>query len=383
MKVYVGSVGCEQRGMEAQRIIDYLKINRVDYVSSPQSCDYAILLTCGVDKFNQDNSISALEDILKKMQPSAKMILGGCLPSINPTCLSSYRIAGTFSPANLESLDNLLGFEIRVPITQINNSNHSISNLFEDNKPISNQNLARREYEKAKKGFKIKIDEGCLLSCSYCTIRKATGRLRSEPLEKILEQYEQARDLMEPTVMLMGGDTGAYGRDIHLGLPELLNGLLQYSTGPKIFIHDFNVNWLIEEIDKYRKIFLKSESSKRIQSVVFPIQSGSDRILKLMRRPYTAQATIEALRSVKNTSPSLRIGTHMIVGFPSESDLDFQSTINLLKSSDFDFISCFGYSENEFTDSRKIQEKIERDTIIERLRTVATTFKDKVRVFEC
>jgi len=382
MRVYIESAGCEQRGIEAQRIIDYLETNKVEIVSSPQSCDYAILLTCGVDKSNEDNSIGALESILKRLPSSSKIILGGCLPSINPPRLARYEISGTFSPSSLENIDSILGIKIQVPFAQIENPNYSISDNLKNNN-LKNTNIARQEYENAKRGFKIKINEGCLLSCSYCNIKKATGKLKSEPSEKIIEQYVRARTLKEPTVMLMGGDTGAYGRDINSGLPDLLKELLHYSDGPKIFIHDFNVNWLIGDITKYDKVFSKSECLRRIKSVTFPIQSGSDRILKLMRRPYTSRGVTGALKTVKKISPSLKIGTHVIVGFPSESELDFQSTLDIIGALEFDFVSCFAYSENEFTDSSKLEGKIEKEVIRQRLRMTADLFKNKVKVFEC
>jgi tRNA-2-methylthio-N6-dimethylallyladenosine synthase len=124
-----------------------------------------------------------------------------------------------------------------------------------------------------------------------------------------------------------------------------------------MFIHDFNVNWLINDLDSYGEVLAEVERIRKIEAINFPIQSGSDRILSLMRRPYNATDAVAALESVRKVAPSIALGTHVIIGFPSEAEADFQSTICVLDTVAFDFVTCFAYSEHQTTDSAHIVPK--------------------------
>jgi len=371
MKVYVDSVGCEQREIDAQRIINYLRATKMDIVNSPHSCDYAIVVTCGVDGARTNASVSRLEDVARQLPSVARLIIGGCLPSIDPEKIESYNVYATFSPRNLEKLDSIFGGKIAdIPVP-----NRSI---FDDKTSTIEETSPRKEYDIAKNGFKIIIDDGCMLSCSYCAIKKATGRLRSASLNAVVSQFERGIAQREPTIILMGGDTGAYGRDIGLRFYSLLGELNEHPGDSRLFIHDFNVNWLIEDLEDYEEAF---RSDLRFRGMAFPVQSGSNRILNLMRRPYNHQDASQAIRRIKNCSPNLRVGTHVIVGFPTESEEDFQSTLNLLDEVNFDFISCFPYAESSNTKSAEIPGKISKEIRSERVDRILTKFGERVKSF--
>jgi len=377
MKVYVDCIGCEQRKLDAQRIITYLTTNGISLVNSPEICDYAILVTCAVDKPNESRSISKLEEISRRIPASGKLVVGGCLPSINPELMAKYDIYTTFSPRTLHALERAFGSQIKKGIESFSIPNRSTFDC-KDSSTTSPKTL-KEEFELAKKGYKIVIDHGCLLHCSYCSIKKATGKLKSEPMDAVISQFRRGTSLEEPTIMLVGGDTGAYGRDIGLRFYNLLESLVDDGKKSKIFIHDFNINWLIEDLKEYVKVFEKSDGI--IRAATFPIQSGSDRILKLMRRPYTQRETIQALTNIRESAAKLGIGTHIIVGFPTETDSDFEATLKVLEETNLDFISCFPYSENKHTASARIREKIEPKTIQERLQKINKLFGEKVTIF--
>jgi len=209
-------------------------------------------------------------------------------------------------------------------------------------------------------------------------IKKAIGNLHSIPIDEVKKQFEQAILQKEPTIMLMGGDVGAYGIDIGTNFTELLDELSVYNGNYKIFIHDFNVNWLIKDLNKYLTIF---SNNKRIYSICFPIQSGSDKILKLMKRPYTAKDVKYSLKTIKKNFPSILLGTHIIIGFPGENDDDFLLTVKLLKEIDFDFISCFQYSEHETAISARLPNKVPAEIVNKRLREISKYFREKVKIY--
>ena len=375
MRVYVDCVGCEQRKMDAQRIVNYFKANGAKIAGSPKDCDHAVLVTCAVDSSNEERSLSRLEDIVRELPEGVKVTIGGCLPSISPGKLTGYPVDGTFSPRSMESLD--AKFCMVVPMVDIPRSNRS--DFDSKGGEQGKAKLPREDYETAKMGFKVVINEGCLSDCSYCVVKKATGKLRSMAPETILAQIRDGISRGEKTIMLMGSDTGSYGKDIKTSLYCLLRQIRGIPGDFRLFIHDFNVNWLIGNAKEYLDVF-SSIDGQRIGGISFPIQSGSDRILALMKRPYRAESAARILKSVRLDAPHIGIGTHIMVGFPSETDDDFASTLDLLEYVGFDFVTCFPYSENTFADSAAIGGKIRPETVGARLDSISSMLGDKVKI---
>src|SRR3989344_38848 len=376
MNVYIDCIGCEQRQLDAQRVIAYLKANRINLVDDPAKSDYTILVTCAVDKTSEDASVAKMESILSRLKPTGRLVIGGCLPSISPERVNRYGVYATFSPRNMDTLDKI--FQGQISITEIPDPNKSI---FDRNQAGSKAQLSpREEYDQAKFGYKVVIDQGCLLNCTFCKIKDATGRLQSAPLDRILTQFQQAVDKGEPTIMLMGGDTGAYGYDIGTRFHNLLERLLTTLGDYKVFIHDFNVNWLIRDEPGYIRAFNTDSESKHLRGINFPVQSGSDRILKLMKRPHKASDAISSLRKIKQEYSHINVGTHLIVGIPGENEEDFKSTLKLLEVVDFDFLSCFPYSEHETAMSALLPDKVDKDTINARLDEILRLLGNRVKI---
>jgi len=378
MKVYVDCLGCEQRKIEAQRIINYLKANHLELTDSPDNCDCAILITCAVNSSKEDYSLSEIKDLSTKLSHSTYFLIGGCLPFISPNKLRCFHINNTFSPTNLEALDSI--FHASILMKEIEYPNKSIYDILSSNNYLLNEKVRTRgEYESAKRGFKIIINQGCLGTCSYCMIRKATGKVNSQQRDKIIRQAKLGISSGEKTIMLIGGDTGAYGIDIGTSLYILLEELISLSGNYKIFIHDFNIQWLIWDIEKYIRLF-ELDKDNRLRTICFPIQSGSDRVLGLMKRPYRSEDVISSLLSIRKINPSLKIGTHIMIGFPSETEEDFLLTLKLFKSIEFDFITCFPYSEHENAASFMIPNKVAYPIIENRMKIVSNFLHNKVKI---
>jgi MiaB/RimO family radical SAM methylthiotransferase len=375
MNAYVDCIGCEQRQLDAQRVIDYLKANKIALVDNPAQSDYSILVTCAVDRTSEDVSVARMKNLASRMGAESKLIIGGCLPSISPDRVR-YDVYATFSPRDMETLDDIFKGDVRM--AEVADPNKS---MFDSSyEGVERELSPREEYDQAKFGYKIVIDQGCLLSCTFCKIKDATGRLQSVPLDSIVTQFQKAVDQGEQTIMLMGGDTGAYGYDIGTRFHNLLEEVLKIPGDYKVFIHDFNVNWLIRDEKGYRQAFESDIVNQHLRGINFPIQSGSDKILKLMKRPHKATDAINSLRRIKQDYPYINVGTHLIVGFPGESEEDFEATFKLLEEVDFDFVSCFPYSEHETARSAKLSDKVDSETIDERLNVIAKFLGDRVKI---
>lgn len=376
MNAYVSCVGCEQRELDSQRVINYLQKNGINLLNSPRNADYVFVITCGVDSPNERRSIDKIKDVTEKMPDTSKLIVGGCLPSISPDVLEQFDIYHTFSPRSIESLDLVLGLDFKTG--KISYPNKSVY----DNQDLIDveATTARDRFEKAKEGYKVRIAEGCLSKCTYCVIREATGSLRSESIDNIISQIVGGVKQEEKTIMLMAGDTGAYGQDIGTNFATLLGEIVKLKGDFQIYIHDFGVNWLINRLPSYLKVFEEAEMRDRIGGVTLPIQSGSNKVLQLMRRRYNREDTISTLKAIKKYS--FDIGTHIMIGFPGEMKKDFDDTLNLLSEVDFDFITSFPYSENPRAMSASLPKKVFREIVEKRLEKITHLLGSKVKVIK-
>jgi threonylcarbamoyladenosine tRNA methylthiotransferase CDKAL1 len=265
----------------------------------------------------------------------------------------------------MERLDGLWWPSLKVLLAHIPDYNNPLLR----GAPSRAAGTPREIYDRAKRGFTIRLNHGCLLACSYCVIRLATGRLKSVSPDLIEAQFQEAISRAEPTVMLVGGDTGAYGRDLGTNLPQLLKRLIALGGDQRIFVHDLNANWFIEDMQSYASVF---RDCARLQALCIPVQSGSDRILRLMRRPYKSADVVRALKVTWGLAPHILIGTHIIAGFPGETKEDFNQTLALIREFPFDFVTCFRYSEHPSANAVRLGPKIPEDEKRSRLSNLRT-----------
>ncbi len=363
MNAYVGCVGCEQRQLDAERVRAHLRANGLTLVEDPAAATTLILVTCAVDQRSEAASVEALRGLAVTMQPRAQLIVGGCLPSISPRRLTGLQIAGTFSPRTMERLDDLLEVPVRVRMREVRDPNKSVYDNV--SVPEKGSRTAREEYDRAKRGFKIRLNHGCLLACAYCVIVKATGRLESVPYDNVVAAFRHGVGRGEPTITLMGGDIGAYGLDTGSSFAALLKELLAIDGAHRVFIHDLNVNWLLRDMPNYARVL--GSRSQRLRAICLPIQSGSDAVLKRMRRPYKVSDIVRALKWIRKHAPHVALGTHMIAGFPGETDDDFEQSLSLLREIGFGFVTCFRYSEHPGAPSARLEPKVPESVKLNRL----------------
>jgi MiaB/RimO family radical SAM methylthiotransferase len=377
VSAYVGCVGCEQRHLDAERVRAFLRGNGIEVVAEPRDAELIVLVTCAVDGRSEAASVAELERLVASRSSNSRLVVGGCLPSISPGRLAQFDVLSTFSPRTLGDMEKLLPGRLLVPMRDVPDANvvrvapAGVATRDESTTP-------REEYDAAKAGFTIRIDHGCLLSCTYCVIQLATGRLESVPEDEIVRSFARAVDDREPTIMLVGGDTGAWGLDAGSRFSELLARLLSFQGSHRLFIHDFNANWLIRDMENFARIL--RGGSENLRALCVPVQSGSDAVLRQMRRPYTADDVRRVLRWIRAHAPHVAIGTHIIIGFPGEGESDFDSTMQLLRDVDFDFVTCFRYSEHPSARSAVLASKVPADVATQRLALVKALLGDRVTV---
>ncbi|MBV8992149.1 MAG: radical SAM protein [Pseudonocardiales bacterium] len=308
MKVFVSNQGCEQRGLDAQRVRSLYSANGHELVDRHEDAESVVVMTCAVDQAREQQSVSYLEKVVAHDQ-HRELVVSGCLPAISPNLVpSSARY--TVGPRDLERFDRIVSGT--VGINDIPDA--CLTSGDPTRFPKKYYSRARREYESAKAGYAVRVNHGCLLSCSYCVIRLATGLLESVPLDDILSAVNSGLAGGQQSVMLMGGDIGAYGRDCESSLPELLNAVAEIDFGQaRLHMHDLNFNWVSRDLDSFTASFLAL--GERLGTVSLPVQSGSDSVLRAMRRPYRSDDVRAGIAQLRNANSAALLGTHIIEAY--------------------------------------------------------------------
>lgn len=219
----------------------------------------------------------------------------------------------------------------------------------------------------------LQISSGCRGKCSYCS-EKFITHLKSRPKEEIIDAIYDGISRGYTLFGLNSDDASCYGLDISSSLEELLKEIVKIDQKIYFSIPEFNPNGLTKEV-------LELLKDKKFLYITVPIQSGSNRILKLMKRPYTIDKVVESVKTLRSTNRNLKINTHVIVGFPGETEEDFRLTKELIASGLFDRVKVFMYNERPNTEALSIEPKISEDEKIRRrdeiLKAMASVNKKK------
>jgi MiaB-like tRNA modifying enzyme len=202
----------------------------------------------------------------------------------------------------------------------------------------------------------VEIASGCMSECTFCQTKLAKGWLRSYRIGDIVKQIQSDIESGCKEFWLTSTDTGCYGRDNGTNLVELLKTCCYSIEGNfKIRVGMMNPMYLPEIQDKMIHLFLTSE--KLFKFLHIPVQSGSDRILRKMKRGHTSKTFLDLVRAFREKIPEITISTDLIVGFPSETDDDFEETLNLVEKAEPDIINLARYSARPGTESAKWKDK--------------------------
>ncbi len=225
----------------------------------------------------------------------------------------------------------------------------------------------------------LKIQDGCSANCSYCIIPSVRGKSRSLPSLKVLKEATRLAELGYKEIVLTGIHIGMYGEDLdeNINLTKLAEKLTAIDGIKRIRISSIEPVEISENLIK-----LVSTNEKMAIHFHIPLQSGSDRILKLMNRPYSGKFYLDLLNKLRKKIPTIGLGADVIVGFPGESDEDFQETVNLINSSPLNYLHVFRYSKRPGTVAANMSGQVHPATITKRseiLRNISDNRKIQFR----
>ena len=400
-KFYIFNAGCIRRGLDCIRIKKYLEVNGWKMANSPRNATLIIISTCGVVRANQENSLNAVQKAFDMKNGNAVFVITGCLPEIDPESLNKIGRFNFVPSGNIERIDEIVKPDI--PIAEVKHPDsvldggpivdyliarsfcrrsllfkkmfqkHAMNNLFIKASVIfwksvgcMKKILNSKNAIKIMPYYNIKIADGCMSTCSYCSTRFATGTLRSRPLSDVLDDFSRGIRRGYKFFQLISEDTGCYGLDIGSSITDLLSEIFKIEGDYKIVLIDFNPWWLITQQDALIPLLAKNQN--RVKEIFAPFQSGSEKILKLMNREYYPAQLIPALKRLRKEAPDIKIRTCVIVGFPGEDEDDFRETQRVIREIDFAEVAVNRYEDRPLTKSSEMDFKVSHETIEARAR---------------
>jgi len=379
-KVFMYSMGCSRRLLDDTKLSNYFSLNGFQIINNPKNADYILLSTCAYKRHQEDEAIKKVKE-LKKYK--GKLIVCGCLPKINEKRLRSIFKGDTFTPSNINYIDKIFP-QFKIKFSKLGDANKLIIQSkfgfnFYSLKLIIKYFKSKifKKYDSAifvnyyfnyciPWNYFIRVCWGCLGNCAYCGIRNAIGKLKSKPIETCIKELKEGLREGYSNFNIIADDVGAYGLDCNKTFPELLNKTIKINKSISISIRDIHPKWVIKYLDQLIPIV----KGGNIKLISCPIESGNDRILKLMNRYNNSSEIVSTLSKLKKAYPKLKIITQIIVGFPSETERELENTLNMIKKIKFDFVLIFPYHEKENTIASKLKGKLSERIIKERVKKV-------------
>ena len=349
MKVAFKTLGCKLNFSETSTISREFTKNGYEKVDFNKKSDIYVINTCSVTQ-NADKEFKYLVNKTKKNNPNAYVVAIGCYAQLKPKEISS-----------IDGVDLVLGADKKFDILNYLEFDKKISQNYHSCE-ISNVDKFKPSYSFGDRSRSfLKIQDGCDYQCSYCTIPLARGKSRSPSVNSVIDSIKVLIDKGVQEVVLTGVNIGDFGINENVksrknNFFDLLNQISKINDLKRLRISSIEPNLLNNDI-----IDLVSECEKILPHFHIPLQSGSDKILRLMKRRYMRNVYETRFDYIKKRIPNACIGSDVIVGFPGEDELEFIETYNFLKSIDISYLHVFSYSERSNTKSVLIDNKVSKN----------------------
>ena len=337
------TLGCKLNFSETSEIGRKLEDEGYTRVKFGEEADISVIHSCSVTVSADRKTRQAIKKALR-CSPKSYIVAMGCYAQLKPEEMAA-----------LEGVDLVLGTrdKFKLPEYLRNTEKKETADIHSCGlDELSNFFPAYSSGERTR-AF-LKVQDGCDYSCSYCTIPQARGESRNPDIDLLKQQVVNiaAKGIRE--IVLTGVNIGDFGRSTNESFSDLINAFELMDTEVRFRISSIEPNLLTDDI-----ITLTSRSEKIVPHFHIPLQSGSDTILKLMKRRYLRTIFEDRVQKIKNLIPDACIGVDVIVGFPGETDIEFDETYEFLKGLDISYLHVFTYSERPGTPAAEMKPKVQ------------------------
>lgn len=341
MKINIQTYGCTFNQADSAIMESFLKEDNNIIVDSIEEADVVILNTCYVKRPTEQKMITKIHEI-ETNYPDKKLIIAGCMVEVDPIRLSKFsKTASWIGPHRIDKITEVVDRTLKGEIIR------------ETGKTSILKAGLNNKYDTSLTHI-LQICEGCNGGCTFCCTRIARGYLVSYPISAIVKEAKDAINHGCKELQVTAQDTACFGLDSGESFAQLLQQLADIPGDFRIRVGMMNPRSLKNELEDIVRVF--KENEKIYNFVHLPIQSGSDKVLKEMNRLHELSLFIDLLDYFKSEVPELSVATDIIVGYPTETEEDFQETINLLKDVKPDIIHISKYMHRPGAISSSLEE---------------------------
>ena len=354
MKAAFYTLGCKVNSYETEAVIEQFEKAGYEIVDYESYADVYVVNSCMVTNTGERKSKKYIRRPLQS-NPDAITIVMGCLSQLKASEM-----------LEIEGVKIVLGTKNRDKILEYIDTYRETGEILNRVEMLENHeaydNLVINDFKGHQRAF-LKIQDGCNNFCTYCIIPYTRGRIRSKEKNLVLQEAKRLVDSGHIEIVLTGIHTGGYGQDLeNYSFANLLSDLEAIEGLKRIRISSIEMTELDDQV-----VDVISRSHKIVNHLHIPLQSGSDRILKLMNRKYTTEEFVKKIEELKMKMPNLAITTDIIVGFPSESEADFNEQMTVIDRVNFQELHVFPFSKREGTLASKMKEQIPNEIKKERV----------------
>lgn len=358
-KVFIRTFGCQMNEYDSNRVADLLHERfGMEKTSRPEEADLVILNTCSVREKAEEKVYSELGrwNELKQQNPDLLIAVGGCVASQEGEAILERApyVDLIFGPQTLHRLPQLLQERQSSQVPQVDISFPEIEK-FDDLPP------ARKEGPTAF----VSIMEGCSKYCTFCVVPYTRGEEFSRPLTDVTREVTELAAQGVREVTLLGQNVNAW-REEDIEDRDFVDLLEAVCAIPGIGRVRYTTSHPLEFTP--RLVAAHGRLKQLANQVHLPVQSGSDRILAAMKRGYTSAQYLSIIRDLRQARPDISLTSDFIVGFPGETEEDFEATLNLARAAQFDGSFCFAYSPRPGTPAANLHDSVAEEVKLERLR---------------
>jgi len=342
-KIAFLTLGCKLNYSETSTISKQFPENEFVKVDFKEKADIYIINSCCVTD-NAEKKCNQYIRQAKKHNPNAIIAVVGCYAQLKPEII-----------AIIEGVDIVLGNENKFNITELLHNFQKNTNPLIANIDINKTSTFKPSYSSGDRTRSfLKVQDGCDYFCSYCTVPYVRGRSRSANIEDVLQSINEIAAQGIKEVVLTGINIGDFGKHEEHQFIDLLNEIENHSAIERIRISSIEPDLLSIAITD-----LVCKSKKMMPHFHIPLQSGNDKTLKAMQRRYTTRLFSERIQFIKDQIPLCCIASDIIVGFPGETNDDFDETYRFIENSSLSYMHVFTYSERNNTPASKLANKVE------------------------
>ena len=346
MQVHLTTLGCRLNEAELENWASGFMSKGHAITQTPEQADVVVINTCAVTQ----EAVRKSRQLIRRTHrnnPAAKLVVSGCYSSLNKTLADE-----------VEGIDLMVPNQDKEKLVEITMQELNMLAMPSEATTPGETSLFKRGRQRAF----IKIQDGCRYHCTYCIVTVARGNERSRTIKDIVTEINQLTSQGIREAVLTGVHVGGYGSDIQTNLYELINAILGETDLPRLRLAS------VEPWDLPDKFFELFSNPRLMPHMHLPLQSGSDSVLKRMSRRCKTADFKHLIDYARNKVQDFNVTTDVIVGFPGETESEWQDSMEFIRSAEFSHIHIFSYSERGGTKAAELPDQVNKH--VKKMRSV-------------